>query len=510
MRSQPREGLTTVAACLLSCVSIVVSSGLGDAAPGSAERSLTTCQDAARTAGAKYVRLAQGAVGACLARIAGEVIEKNGPIEAAVKLCTTQFTKLGRIDGRSLGDDLASSLAKCEPAPAHAHTLADLLGVGSPGVAEPLAVARLGSLCARMGGDGTIDSAQEWTACVRATHDCALATATASEFPRAVEWLNELAAALPASDARSAVLALESLLDGPSDDGIVSLPCASSCGDGVRAETEQCDGTDLGGATCESLGYALGGLACDPATCAFDTSGCSSGTAGRGFPATGQTTCFGGIPFGPIPCAGTGQDGDIRAGAPLAFEDNGDGTVTDLNTGLTWEKKSDDGSLHDKDNRYAWSGECGGEIGACTRPCQTDADCPVGTCDFVGHGDCIDIEPLTTAYEWVAELNAEQFADHDDWRIPNRRELESLLDLERSRPPVSEAFNSDCGPGSAGNPGCTVLTCSCTADDFYWSSTSYVATAEPTAWTVSFTDGTTFAGAIPTGGAPVRAVRGGT
>lgn len=33
-----------------------------------------------------------------------------------------------------------------------------------------------------------------------------------------------------------------------------------------------------------------------------------------------------------------GDDGDLRLGRPLRYVDNGDGTVTDLNTGLTWLK----------------------------------------------------------------------------------------------------------------------------------------------------------------------------
>ena len=45
----------------------------------------------------------------------------------------------------------------------------------------------------------------------------------------------------------------------------------------------------------------------------------------------------------------------FEAGAPLRYQDNSDGTITDLNTGLMWEKKSDDGSLHDKDDLYSWS-----------------------------------------------------------------------------------------------------------------------------------------------------------
>ncbi|MGH8864149.1 MAG: hypothetical protein ACREVZ_05825 [Burkholderiales bacterium] len=64
------------------------------------------------------------------------------------------------------------------------------------------------------------------------------------------------------------------------------------------------------------------------------------------FPATGQTRCWnsdGNV----IPCRGTGQDGDIQAGATLKYKDNGNGTITDRNTKLVWEKKSADGGIHD-------------------------------------------------------------------------------------------------------------------------------------------------------------------
>jgi len=67
------------------------------------------------------------------------------------------------------------------------------------------------------------------------------------------------------------------------------------------------------------------------------------------FPATGQTTYWdsdGNV----IACAGTGQDGDIQAGAALSYTDNGDRTITDNNTGLTWEKKSDEEVVNDNDN----------------------------------------------------------------------------------------------------------------------------------------------------------------
>jgi len=48
------------------------------------------------------------------------------------------------------------------------------------------------------------------------------------------------------------------------------------CGNGVQEAGEDCDGTDLGGATCESLGKELGsgpGLTCNP-DCGFYVLGC--------------------------------------------------------------------------------------------------------------------------------------------------------------------------------------------------------------------------------------------
>jgi hypothetical protein len=55
---------------------------------------------------------------------------------------------------------------------------------------------------------------------------------------------------------------------------------------------------------------------------------------------TGQTGCFDVVvPYGEISCTGTGQDGEFQVGIPVPdprFTDNGNGTVTDRLTGLTW------------------------------------------------------------------------------------------------------------------------------------------------------------------------------
>jgi hypothetical protein len=54
------------------------------------------------------------------------------------------------------------------------------------------------------------------------------------------------------------------------------------CGNGVIETGEECDGIDLGGESCESLGYDCGGgLACNSG-CTYDTTGCSASECGDG------------------------------------------------------------------------------------------------------------------------------------------------------------------------------------------------------------------------------------
>jgi len=55
--------------------------------------------------------------------------------------------------------------------------------------------------------------------------------------------------------------------------GTLGIPV---CGDGsVNVVGEQCDGTDLDGESCPSLGHSLGTLGCD-GSCRFDLSDCTS------------------------------------------------------------------------------------------------------------------------------------------------------------------------------------------------------------------------------------------
>ena len=142
-----------------------------------------------------------------------------------------------------------------------------------------------------------------------------------------------------------------------------------------------------------------------------------------GLPDTGQTTCHdqnGTL----VPCESDtcrGQDGFYQSGCPSddRFLDNGDGTVTDNCTGLMWQKDTGD----------------------------TEGAKALAWCDAVAY--CEDLI----------------LAGHDDWRLPNIRELESIVDYGRSNPSIDPVFGA--APGT------------------YWSSTSY-AEQSRAAWQVHF------------------------
>src|SRR5260370_29759367 len=69
--------------------------------------------------------------------------------------------------------------------------------------------------------------------------------------------------------------------------------------------------------------------------------------------------------------------------------------------------------------------------------------------------------------EQVGTLNRRRFVGHNDWRMPNVKEVEGIMNYQNVDPTVSPAFNTNC------TSGCTVLTCSCTTSSSgYWSSTT--------------------------------------
>ncbi|MCK6556941.1 DUF1566 domain-containing protein [Candidatus Binatia bacterium] len=160
------------------------------------------------------------------------------------------------------------------------------------------------------------------------------------------------------------------------------------------------------------------------------------------------------------------------------YTDNGNGTVTDNLSGLVWEKKSDNGDIHDKDDVWTWS---------------------TWWPYYNGNG---------TAYATFLRdgLNAGSgFAGANDWRLPTFAELGMILLPEEypcvTSPCVASAFNGSCAPG------CSATSCSCTQSSFYWSATTS-ARYPFLAWFVHFDDGYVY-DYEKTNDYYVRAVRGG-
>lgn len=241
-----------------------------------------------------------------------------------------------------------------------------------------------------------------------------------------------------------------------------------SCGNGMAEGLEECDGSDLRAATCASLGYTGGGGLTCTAGCSYDTSSCSCSVCAGSLTASGQTTSY-----------GPGSDGSVRAGATLAYVDNGDGTISDLNTGLMWEKKDDSGGIHDTDNTYSWG-------------------MPVAPYSMNGTMVTAFLDVLND----VAGGGSSCFAGYCDWRIPNVRELESIVDYGTRDPSVDSVFNTGCSPG------CTVTACSCTSPLSYWTSSTEVG-SPIFAWIVYFARGYPGFSAKYDPIYRVRAVRGG-
>jgi len=154
-------------------------------------------------------------------------------------------------------------------------------------------------------------------------------------------------------------------------------------------------------------------------------------------PDTGQTQCYvrewNGTKWtwseGPCPQPGEplyGQDGNYLINAPsyTKLDENGNDLaddaidwvmVRDNVTGLIWEVKTDDGSIHDKDNTYMWH-------------------------------SAQDV--------FIAALNNTEFGGHSDWRLPNIKELKSIVNYGSYNPSINTFYFPS------------------TVSSYYWSSTT--------------------------------------
>lgn len=160
-------------------------------------------------------------------------------------------------------------------------------------------------------------------------------------------------------------------------------------------------------------------------------------------------------------CSGTGQDGEYQKGIAWPsprFTDNGDGTVTDNLTGLIWLKDAN-----------------------CIKSNYPEFDCD----DTYGDGKVIWQHEL----DFVSGINDGTYPNcgggHTDWRLPNVRELHSLIDFSSVNPAVPNAAGT--GQWTEGDPFSNVLPY------VYWSSTTRAQSYCQSAWKVTIADGSTTA-----------------
>ena len=152
---------------------------------------------------------------------------------------------------------------------------------------------------------------------------------------------------------------------------------------------------------------------------------------------------------------------------PARFVDNGDGTISDSQTGLQWEKKDTVcPGMHCVADAFRWSGFT------------------LGPADG----------PLFTTF--LTSLNSSNFAGSSDWRLPTLSELQSILVAICSGGPCVCPQGNTCIDGVFGPTG----------QIYYWTGTQ-APFGPQWAWSVGFLDGIAWQEGKDRS-FPVRAVRG--
>jgi hypothetical protein len=218
-------------------------------------------------------------------------------------------------------------------------------------------------------------------------------------------------------------------------------------------------------------------------------------------PQTGQTTCYDseGIPL--TSCTGTGQDGEFQKGVDLPtprFTDKGDGTIKDNLTGLIWLKNAncihtDYPSFDNDPNHDSTAGD--GMVNW-----QHALDFVAGINDGTYH---------------CGDTSGKRGTQRTDWRLPNIRELFSLIDFAFGYP--NAAISNAAGNGPCAPPDCafTNFPVGLGNGGGYWSATTIEARQggvhDPNyAWVVKFDGGDVSPSHKPNEVNYVLAVRGGS
>lgn len=138
------------------------------------------------------------------------------------------------------------------------------------------------------------------------------------------------------------------------------------------------------------------------------------------------------------------------------------GCTQDNITGLMWEIKTIDGTLRDMNWTYTWydsdATANGGQPG-----CAENSSCP-RTSD-----NCLDSSRCDSE-KYLADVNSSLLCGYDNWRLPSKRELESLVHFGTTSPSIDAGLFPNSG------------------SSIYWTSTTHAQNLA-NAWFVDFNNG---------------------
>ena len=97
-------------------------------------------------------------------------------------------------------------------------------------------------------------------------------------------------------------------------------------------------------------------------------------------------------------------------------------------TGLIWEQKTNDGSLHDKNWTYTWY--------------NPDNSTNGGSAGVENGGSCGGLLTKCNTQTYISALNNANYCGYSDWHMPDQSELLSIVDHGRSMPSINPIFSN--------------------------------------------------------------------